>query len=96
MKKTTVFVAFLMAFSAAAWSQDGGATFKAKCVMCHGADGMGKPNMGAKLVGTTKSEADIVALLTKGGAPKGIHVKPMSSIDAPTAKALATFVKGLK
>lgn len=96
MKKTTMFVALLMTFSVAAWAQDGGATFKTKCVMCHGADGMGKPNMGAKLVGTTKSAADIEALLTKGGAAKGIHIKPMAGVDAPTAKALATYVKGLK
>lgn len=40
---------FVFGFSFAAFAQDAAATFKAKCVMCHGADAAGKTPMGAKL-----------------------------------------------
>lgn len=41
----------LLCFSVTAYADDsaGAATFKAKCAMCHGADGAGKTPMGAKL-----------------------------------------------
>jgi len=37
-----------------------------------------------------------VALLTKGGAAKGIHVKPMAGVTADSAKTVAAYVKSLK
>lgn len=96
MKKTMAVLALLGAFSLTAWADDGGAIFTSKCAMCHGPAGQGKPNMGAKLAGTGKTADQIVALLTKGGAPKGIHVKPMNGIQPAQAKAVAAFVKTLK
>jgi len=41
----------LLCFPLTAYADDaaGAATFKAKCAMCHGADGAGKTPMGAKL-----------------------------------------------
>ena len=78
------------------WAEDGSALFKAKCAMCHGADGQGKPKMGAKLAGTAKSEDQIIQLLIKGGAEKGIHIKPMNGFSADQAKAVAAYVKSLK
>jgi mono/diheme cytochrome c family protein len=89
-------VVLMASFSAMALAEDGSALFKTKCAMCHGADGQGKPKMGAKLVGTAKTEDQIIALLTKGGAEKGIHVKPMNGLSADQAKAVATYVKSLK
>jgi mono/diheme cytochrome c family protein len=89
-------VVLLASFSAMALAEDGSALFKTKCAMCHGADGQGKPKMGAKLAGTAKTEDQIIALLTKGGAEKGIHVKPMNGLSADQAKAVATYVKSLK
>jgi mono/diheme cytochrome c family protein len=77
-----------------ALAQDGATLFKTKCAMCHGDQGQGKPAMGApKLVGTTKSVVDV---LTKGGEPKAPHIKPMSTVTADQAAALAAFVKTLK
>src|ERR1035437_72409 len=89
-------VVLMASFSAMALAEDGSALFKTKCAICHGADGQGKPKMGAKLVGTAKTEDQIIALLTKGGAEKGIHVKPMNGLSADQAKAVATYVKSLK
>jgi cytochrome c553 len=78
-----------------AFAQDGGATFKAKCAMCHGADGQGK--MGPKLAGTSLTADQISDLLTKGDdAKKAPHKKPVSGLSADDAKAVAAFVKTLK
>jgi mono/diheme cytochrome c family protein len=96
MKIRFAAVILMASFSAMTWAEDGGALYKAKCAMCHGADGQGKPKMGAKLVGTAKTEDQIIQLLTKGGAEKGIHVKPIAGLSAEQAKAAATYVKSLK
>ena len=78
-----------------ALAQDGAATYKAKCAVCHGPEGQGK--VGPALKGTSLSEDDIVALLTKGNdAKKAPHKKPLSGLSADDAKAVAAFVKTLK
>jgi cytochrome c553 len=78
-------------------AQDAPTLYKSKCQMCHGDQGQGKPAMNApKLAGTTKSAADIVTLLTKGGAPKAPHINAISGLTADQATSLAAFVKGLK
>jgi len=86
----------LISFATAAFAQDGTAIYKTKCALCHGADGQGKAKIGPKLAGTTKTVDQIVALLTKGGASKGIHIKPINGLQADQAKAVAGHVKGLK
>jgi cytochrome c6 len=70
-----VLVLFVVAF-APAWSlaQDGAATFKGKCAMCHGADGSGKTMMGEKFgIRDLRSadvqkqtDAQLVEIVTKG------------------------------
>lgn len=77
------------------FAQDGGAVFKAKCAACHGAEGQGK--MGPALKGTSLSEDQIVAVLTKGDeAKKPPHKKPVNGLSADDAKAVAAYVKSLK
>jgi cytochrome c6 len=72
-------LAFTMVFST--WSlADGGADFKAKCAMCHGADGKGDTGMGKTLklrdLGSAdvqgQSDADLTGIITngKGKMPK--------------------------
>jgi mono/diheme cytochrome c family protein len=101
MKSVHVFILiFVLALTVAAISQpavaqDGGATFKAKCAGCHGAEGQGK--VGPALKGTSLSADQISDLLTKGDdAKKPPHKKPMNGLSADDAKAVAAFVKGLK
>ena len=70
-----VLILFVVAF-APAWSvaQDGAATFKGKCAMCHGADGSGKTMMGEKFgIRDLRSadvqkqtDAQLVEIVTKG------------------------------
>jgi len=80
-----------------AWMQaaaeDGGALYKTKCAMCHGDQGQGKPSMGPKLAGTSKS---VVEVLTKGGEAKAPHIKPNSTLTPAQASAVAAYVKTLK
>jgi len=79
----------------AALAQDGAGVYKAKCAACHGAEGQGK--IGPALKGTSLSEDQIVAVLTKGDdAKKPPHKKAMNGLSADDAKAVAAYVKGLK
>jgi len=78
-----------------AFAADGAATFKTKCAMCHGPEGQGKT--GPALKGTALTADQIVDLLTKGNDARKIpHKKPMASLAADDAKAVADFVKSLK
>ena len=78
------------------FAADGAATFKAKCAVCHGADGSKViPAMGVKPLNTpdvkAKSEAQIADVILKGqGKMKAQSVSPED------AKAVAGFVKSLK
>jgi len=78
-----------------AFAQDGGAIFKAKCAACHGPEGQGK--VGPKLASTSLTADQISGLLINGNdAKKPPHKKPMGSLSADDAKAVAGFVKTLK
>lgn len=60
----TVSAAFLLTALAAApaMAQDGGALYKAKCAMCHGADGTGNTPVGKSMkVRSFKSDEDVKA-----------------------------------
>ena len=88
---TAIAVVFLLSFSAQA--QDGSATYKAKCAMCHGADGTkvaAHDLQGAAAQGM--SDADLAAIITngKGKMPASKELKP----DQVTA--LVAYVRTLK
>ena len=88
-------VAMTATLALPAFAADGAGTYKAKCAMCHGPNGEGK--MGPALKGTTLTADQIVDLLTKGNDARKIpHKKPMASLAAEDAKAVADFVKSLK
>ena len=96
MKHAIIALAFVTALASTALAQDGASIYKAKCASCHGAEGQGKGKALPKVAGTAKTEDEIVAMLTKGGATKSPHIKPMTAMTEEQAKAVATFVKGLK
>jgi mono/diheme cytochrome c family protein len=96
MRITKMFALILVVvFSASAFAVDGAATFKSRCVICHGPDGMGKT--GPALKGTSLTADEIAALLSKGDdARKPPHKKPLASVSAEEARAVADYVKTLK
>ena len=65
---------FALAVSTFSVAQSGGDTFKAKCAMCHGADGKGDTAMGKTLklrdLGSAdvqkQSDADLTGIITNG------------------------------
>jgi mono/diheme cytochrome c family protein len=89
---TIAIVSITMLAGIPALAQDGGTLFKTKCDMCHGDQGQGKPPMAPRIAGSAK----VVDVLTKGGEPKAPHIKPMSTVTADQAAALAAYVKTLK
>ena len=95
MKKIMLLMALVAAFSMTAFAEDGAALYKAKCAMCHGPTGAGT-KMAPKLAGTTKSAAQIAAVLAKGGLAKAPHSKPLASVTGDQGTAIAAFVKSLK
>ena len=95
MKRVAMAVALLAMISGVAVAEDGAALYKSKCAMCHGAAGEGK--VGPALKGTKLTEAQVADLLTKGEAgKKAPHGKAVAGLTEEQAKAVATFVKGLK
>jgi cytochrome c553 len=74
----TAVVATLSMLAVPVFAQDAAPLFKAKCAMCHGDQGQGKPPMAPKIAGSAKAEA----VLTKGGEAKAPHIKPMSHADS--------------
>lgn len=101
--KTVVLVAgFVLATGLAAVAADGAAAFKAKCAMCHGADGSGNTamgkNMGLKDLGSSdvqsKSDADLITLISKGKGKMPGYAGKLSDDDiAATVKYLRTLKK---
>jgi len=74
-----------------AWAaEDGAALYKAKCAMCHGPDGAGKPAMKAPAV-KGADEAKMKAAFAK--AP---HTAIAKNLNEAQVKAIATYLKGLK
>jgi cytochrome c6 len=83
-------------FASSAAAQDAAATYKAKCAMCHGADGKGG-KMGTRDFGSAEvkaeSDAQLTEIITKGKAPKmpayGEKLKDTEIKD------LVTYLRGL-
>src|SRR3954471_4522257 len=90
-----IIIVFTLSIALPAFAADGAAAYQAKCGSCHGPEGQGK--IGPTLKGSALTSGQITDLLTKGDeARKAPHKKPLSSMAADDAKAVADFVKTLK
>ena len=89
MKKTAIFLLLAMIIMPVAAYADAAATYKAKCQMCHGADGkkLAKANL---VTAAAKPEAELVTFLTTDAKHKS------KVADQATAKELVKFLKTLK
>jgi mono/diheme cytochrome c family protein len=80
-----------------ATAQSGSDTFKAKCAMCHGADGSGKAAMGTKSLGSADiqkmSDADLNAAITNG---KGKMPAYKGKLTDAQIGDLVKFIRTLK
>ena len=95
-----VLAATVVMASALSFADDGGATYKAKCAMCHGATGTPSPAM-AKAMGIKPVSDPSIASLTvaqivstvKNGKGK---MKPVAGLTDPQIQAVAAYFKTLK
>lgn len=95
-------LALLLVFSTFAAAQDSSADlYKAKCAMCHGADGKASTGMG-KTMGLkplsdpevqAMSDADLAALITNG---KGKMPAMKGKLTDDQIKGLVKYVKSMK
>jgi cytochrome c6 len=100
IRSTFVLAAVVAVASVMSFAQDGGAIYKSKCQMCHGATGTPSPAMG-KMMGIKPVSdpaiaglsADQVAATVKDGKGK---MKPIAGLSDGDVKAVAAFFKTLK
>jgi len=73
------------------------AAFKAKCAMCHGADGKGKESMKTPDFASAnvqkKSDADLGGIITNGKPPK---MPPYKTMTPDQVKDMVAFIRSLK
>jgi mono/diheme cytochrome c family protein len=100
LRSQIVLAAAVSLAGAMCFAQDGAATYKAKCAMCHGptgtpSAGMAKA-MGIKPVSDPSMQALTVAQISatvKNGKGK---MKPIAGLTDPQVKAVAEYFKTLK
>jgi cytochrome c6 len=100
LKAGFVVLTFALMFSSLALA-DGADTFKAKCAMCHGADGAGQTamgkNMGLKDLGSAdvqkQSDAALTATITNG---KGKMPPYGSKLSADEIAGVVKYIRTLK
>jgi cytochrome c553 len=92
----TIAVALFILIPSLAWAEDGAALYKAKCAMCHGPDGAGKP--AAKIPSLVSDEAkkksddDLAKVIQTN--PK--HAAVAKALTADQVKALVATIRDLQ
>jgi cytochrome c553 len=92
----TIAVALFILIPSLAWAEDGAALYKAKCAMCHGPDGAGKP--AAKIPSLVSDEAkkksddDLAKVIQTN--PK--HAGVAKALNADQVKALVAAIRDLQ
>jgi cytochrome c6 len=82
-------------------AEDGGALFKAKCAMCHGADGTGKAALKAPSLVSDEakklSDADLTDMIANGGKDKkATHAFSKKGVSDDQIKALVGYIRELQ
>src|SRR5690348_13099423 len=89
-------LALSSSFTSTALAQDAAATYKAKCAMCHGADGKGG-KMGTRDFASSEvkaeSDAQLTEIISKGKAPKmPAYAEKLKETEI---KDLVSYIRGL-
>jgi cytochrome c6 len=92
----TIAVALFILIPNLSWAEDGATLFKAKCAMCHGADGAGKPALKAPSLisdeAKKKSDDDFGKAIS--GTAK--HPAGVKSLAADDVKAVIAYIRTLQ
>jgi mono/diheme cytochrome c family protein len=90
----TATLTFVLTLPLTGYAQDGAALYKAKCAMCHGADGSKISTHNLQVEGVQKmSDADLAAIITNGKPPKMPATK---SLKPEEVSAVVAYVRTLK
>ena len=83
------------------WAEDGASVYKAKCAVCHGPDGAGKP--AAKIPSLVSddakklSDADLTDAIANGGkAKKASHAFAAKGLSADQIKLVVSHIRELQ
>ncbi len=97
----TIAVVLFVLIPSLSWAEDGAAIYKAKCAMCHGADGAGKP--AAKIPSLVSdeakkmSDADLTDFVANGGPnKKSTHAFASKGMTPDQVKAVVEEVRNLQ
>ena len=89
-------VALFILIPSLSWAEDGAALYKAKCAMCHGADGAGKPAAKIPSLVSPEAKAKSDADLSKAIAETAKHPAPAKGLSADDAKAVVAYIRSLQ
>jgi mono/diheme cytochrome c family protein len=93
----TIAVTLFILIPNLSWAADDGATlYKAKCAMCHGPDGAGKPAMKAPSLISDDAKKLSDADLAKAVAEKAKHPAGVKALAADDVKAIVTYIRTLQ
>jgi cytochrome c6 len=100
IRSLVVLAAAVLLAGVFSFAQDGAATYKAKCAMCHGATGTPSPGMAKSMGVKPASDPSVQALkvtdieaAVKNGKGK---MKPVAGLSDAQVKDVAAFFKTLK
>jgi cytochrome c6 len=96
-----VLIALALSWSIPMFAADGASLYKAKCAMCHGADGTGNTPVGKSMKVKSLSsdevqkqtDADLEKAISSG---KGKMPSFAGKLSADDLKAVVTFIRGFK
>jgi len=85
----------------ASWADDAEALFKAKCAICHGVDGAGKPALKAPSLISPEAkkltDAEITDAIANGGkAQKATHAYEKKGVTPEQIKSLVAYIRTLQ
>jgi len=92
----TIAVALFILLPSLSWADDGGAIFKAKCAMCHGADAAGKPAAKAPSLISPEAKAKSDGDLSKAITETAKHPAAVKGLAAGDVKAIVTYIRSLQ
>ena len=92
----TVAVALFILIPSLSWAEDGAALYKAKCAMCHGPDGAGKPAAKIPSLVTPEAKAKSDADLTKVVQTNPKHAALAKALNDDQLKAIVAAVRDLQ
>jgi len=94
-------VALFVLIPSLAWAEDGAAIYKAKCAVCHGQDGAGKP--AAKIPSLVSDDAkklsdtDLTDFVANGGpSKKATHAFAAKGLTPDQVKAVVGEIRDLQ